>query len=299
LLFSIVHYSLPSTIEGLYQESGRAGRDGLPSHSLIYYDSKEASSLKFLINKEASNISSKIKNAKQRESILKSKKIKAEKAIVAFENVCNMCKSLSCRRNAILNFFGEQLEISSDVQQNREKLKSYKMNCCNYCRNPETARLKMVSNSNRLGTFFNSNTKFMKLGTTINNNNNHNFSSSSNFSKNIYNVESNNSKSVKLEMNNNLGFNSKNPIEIYHDDNDDGNYDDKYLFKENDEVDDLRQKENKNKNSFTNRLKRQRITNSYENKKKKLNEASKSIDLNNPNNMKQIVSLFKKSSIKK
>ena len=40
----VVHWNLAKTVEGFYQESGRAGRDGLPSRSILYYSKQVRSS---------------------------------------------------------------------------------------------------------------------------------------------------------------------------------------------------------------------------------------------------------------
>ena len=55
----VVHWSLPKTLDGFYQESGRAGRDGLPAISVVYFARDDANKFAFLIRKETENMKDK------------------------------------------------------------------------------------------------------------------------------------------------------------------------------------------------------------------------------------------------
>jgi ATP-dependent DNA helicase RecQ len=87
----VVHNDMPKHIEGYYQETGRAGRDGLPSTALLLYGAQDVVMARKLVENT--------QNEQQRR--IESHKLNA---MVAF------AESLTCRRRVLLGYFGEALE---------------------------------------------------------------------------------------------------------------------------------------------------------------------------------------------
>ena len=91
----IVHLSLPASMEDFYQEIGRAGRDGKPADTLLFYG------LQDLITRR------KMIQAGQEEPEYKLKAISRLSALLAY------CESSACRKKALLSYFGEDFDNCS------------------------------------------------------------------------------------------------------------------------------------------------------------------------------------------
>ncbi len=89
----VVHMDLPKNIEGYYQETGRAGRDGLKSEALLFYSSGDVIKLKSFATVEG--------NPEQTRIMLRK-----------LAQMADFCEIRTCRRKYLLNYFGE---ITPDI----------------------------------------------------------------------------------------------------------------------------------------------------------------------------------------
>ncbi len=88
----VAHLDLPRTVESYYQETGRAGRDGKPANAWMIYGLQDVIKLKQMM--EGSEGSEEHKRAEQHR----------------LNAMLGLCEITSCRRQALLSYFGETLE---------------------------------------------------------------------------------------------------------------------------------------------------------------------------------------------
>lgn len=90
----VIHYDLPKTLEGYYQETGRAGRDSLASECVLFYSYGDKMKQDYFI----------------RQISKESERLMAEQKL---DQVIAFCELQHCRRAYLLKYFGEKWETKN------------------------------------------------------------------------------------------------------------------------------------------------------------------------------------------
>lgn len=100
----VIHHDLPKSLEQYYQEIGRAGRDGLESHALLLYGQGDSRKIRFFLEEKSAS--------------------ETRKAETHLKSIISYAESNTCRRHALLAYFGEQFNLKNNIPQ---------FSCCDIC----------------------------------------------------------------------------------------------------------------------------------------------------------------------
>ena len=94
----VAHLDLPKSVEGYYQETGRAGRDGLPATAWLAYGLQDVVQQRRMIDTSTGSV-----QASERENLAHRRNLTAH-----LDAMLALCETIECRRVQLLAYFGQQ-----------------------------------------------------------------------------------------------------------------------------------------------------------------------------------------------
>lgn len=123
----VYHFDMPKSIESFYQESGRAGRDGMSAYSVVSFGFKEIIEISRMI------------------LLSENDELKKKYELDKLKKIITYCDTIECRRKTLLEAMGETAEICGQ---------------CDNCRNPQLLYDATIDAQKILSTIYRVNQKF-------------------------------------------------------------------------------------------------------------------------------------------